>query len=350
MIRGTTQICTAAGLKVLIDEGGTTSLRPDLSVVIPTYNRSDVLLKTLRSYKEQTAANEILEILVVDDGSTDGTPDTVAKLSAAFPFPIRYLRQNHKGPARGRNWAIRESRGSLVLLGDDDIIPCPTMVAEHLAWHEEYPGLSDAVLGFIEWSQQVNPTPFMRWFEKVLFNFDRMPRGLLDEPIVFSGNISFKRDFLLRNGMFDEDFPYAAWEDTELGHRLRKKGLRVFFNRAAVGYHHSRMTVEDLRRRQERVEANRELFRKKIGTTQKPVREGGAGRVALRKMGRAILPLAAPVVRLFDTQLPLPQVVYRTFYFHYILPGVEARVRSSLTRATNRPPGVSPHDRPEPVR
>jgi glycosyltransferase involved in cell wall biosynthesis len=310
---------------------------PKLSIIIPTYNRGDILLKTLEAYKCQTAVNEILEVIVIDDGSTDGTAMCVANYSLTSPFPIRYLCQDHGGPAKGRNYAIRESQGEIILMGDDDIIPSPNLVAEHLVWHKKYPMLSDAVLGRVEWSPDVNPTPFMEWLAQdgVMFCYGHMRKGQLRDPHFYSCNLSVKKDFLCQNGTFDEQFPAAAFEDIELGHRLSKKGLRLFYNPDAVGYHHKKMSVADACQRAEMVENAYELFRTKVPTGEgfNPNPKRSAIRRTLKARVQEILSWVAPVFQLFDTQIPFPWVVYRIFYFYYILP----RVRAKLSTSTRQP-------------
>lgn len=302
----------------------------NFSIVVPTYNRRDILLKTLEAYKNQTAVDGILELIVIDDGSTDGTREAVPKSSLSSPFPIHYLRQEHKGPARGRNYAIRESKGEFVLLGDDDIIPTPSLVAEHLAWHEEYPAPSDAVLGYVAWAREISPTPFMEWLahDGIIFGYGSMRSGQVKGTHFYSCNLSMKRDFMLQNGMFDEEFPAAAFEDIELGYRLTQKGLRLFYNPKAVGYHCKKMSLADVWRRAEMVEKLNPLFLAKTTTDQNPnpFEKLSAMRKARRAVVRAVLPVLSPVLRLFDTQVPLPWVVYRTFYSHYILPKVRTKL------------------------
>lgn len=302
----------------------------NLSIVIPTYNRRDVLLRTLEAYKHQTAVDEILEVIVIDDGSTDGTREAAQRSSLTSPFPIRYLRQEHKGPARGRNYAIRESKGDLILLGDDDIVPTPTLVAEHLAWHQKYPSPSDAVLGYIAWAREVNPTPFMQWLahDGIVFGYSTMHMGQVEGSHFYSCNLSVSRNFMLQNGMFDEEFPAAAFEDIELGLRLTKRGLRLFYNPKAVGYHYKRMSLADVWQRAEMVEKLNPLFLAKTTPDQGPypVEQLNAVRRARRVIVRAVLPLLSPTIRLFDTRVPLPWIVYRTFYSHYILPKVRMKL------------------------
>lgn len=303
-----------------------------LSIVVPTHNRRDKLLRVLDGYNRQTARDRILEVLVVDDGSTDGTREAAQQAAAKLQIPIRHLWQECSGQAAARNHGIREAQGEIVLFGDDDIIPVPIYVEEHLAWHGNYPAPGDAVLGRVLWSPEVNPTPFMRWLEQD--SDSRMHRGLMGDPAFLAGIISLKKDFLLQNGMFDEEFRTYGLEDIELGRRLLKKGLRIFYNPDALGYHYKRVTVADIWRREETVERALPFFRAKIGegAPPDPFENDSSAKKALRKFMRGVLPLASPVLRLFDTQIPLPGIVYQLFYYHYIVPTARAGVRAEMSR------------------
>lgn len=305
----------------------------NLSIIIPTLNRKSKLLLVLDGYNRQTARDQILEVLVVDDGSTDGTREAVLQSANTVQIAVRYLRQEWRGLAAARNHGIREARGAIILFGDDDIIPDAKFVSEHLAWHVRYPALPDAVVGCLTWSPDVNPTPFMEWLEHD--TNDRRSEGLLDDPFLLGGFTSLKREFLIQNGTFDEDFKAYGLEDIELGRRLLKKGMRVFYNPSAVGYHYKRMSVADVWRREELVEKALPLFRAKMGYGEppNPFRNDGSIKKALRKLVRAVLPAAAPVLWLFDTQIPLPSIVYQVFYYHYIVPTARARVRAEIVKA-----------------
>src|SRR5712664_4095363 len=179
-------------------------MAPQLSVIIPTYNRREILLKTLEGYKGQTASDEILELVVVDDGSTDGTGEAVAQSALSSRFPIRLLRQDNRGLATVRNLGIRSAKGELILFGDDDIIPTSALVAEHVAWNKKYPTLSVAILGLVTWSPDVNATPFMEWLglDGPLFGFGRLSPGREVGPAhSYFCNTSVKKRFLLEQGM-----------------------------------------------------------------------------------------------------------------------------------------------------
>jgi glycosyltransferase involved in cell wall biosynthesis len=194
-----------------------------ISVIIPTYNRAEILSKTLRAYSEQTEDGPIFEALVIDDGSKDHTASVVRNWSSHSTLPVRYLWQENRGLAAARNHAIREAKGELLLFGDDDIIPSPKMVAEHLAWHREHPEKDVGVLGLVGWATEVNASPFMKWsgLYGPQFNFGYFKPGMqLDFRHTYFCNTSVKASFLAQHGVFSEEFRQYGWEDLELGYRL----------------------------------------------------------------------------------------------------------------------------------
>src|SRR5436309_2618216 len=101
------------------------SKRPSVSVIIPTYNGTAFVRGALESVWAQTMPP--LEILVVDDASTDGTPSFVASLIAESPVPLRCLQlaQNSGGPARPMNLGIAQARGEFIAILDQDDIWLP---------------------------------------------------------------------------------------------------------------------------------------------------------------------------------------------------------------------------------
>jgi len=213
-----------------------------LIVVIPTYNRKYILEKCLNALFNQTCSKSDYEIIVIDDGSTDGTKEVVASMINSSPCKIRYFEKKHKGPAAARNVGIKNAEGEIILFIGDDIIATPTLLEEHYKWHRQYPDDNVAIVGFVTWSPEIKITPFMKWLENggPQFHFWQIKDKIeIDEPKYFyTANLSLKRKFLLENnGFFVEDFPYAACEDIELGYRLKKIGMILKFNKNATGYH-----------------------------------------------------------------------------------------------------------------
>jgi glycosyltransferase involved in cell wall biosynthesis len=221
-------------------------------VIIPTYNRKDILAECLEALFRQTYSETDWEIIVIDDGSTDGTRRAVEELAASAPVPVTYNSQDHRGPAAARNRGIRLAKGEIVLIIGDDIIASPRLIEEHTAYHREYGEESTSVLGLVTWYEGTDVTPFMRWLDSggPYFHYWQIEgKREVDYRYFYTCNISVKRDFLLENGLFDEDFPSAAWEDIELGYRLERKGHRILYNPAAVAFHHHQLSLDGVCRR-----------------------------------------------------------------------------------------------------
>jgi glycosyltransferase involved in cell wall biosynthesis len=294
-----------------------------LSVVIPTYNRCETLQKAICAHLNQTALENISEIIVVDDGSTDSTKDVVMRLSEASSLSIRYFRQANKGPAAARNVGVREARSELVLFTDDDIIPEPTLTAQHLDWHRRFPDLPIAVLGKVTWAQEVKATPFMKWYgSDALFAYAHfIGRTELDYTDFYTCNLSLKTAFLRRNGVFDEEFKVAAYEDVELAYRLKKAGMRLLYNPNALAYHQQYVSFDDACRRARKAGLAEEVFRQKEAGIYFASRQS----TMLSPLAQRLLPFKKrlhflkkhlalaflPLKSVMDWRLPLPWSVYR---------------------------------------
>lgn len=295
-----------------------------VSVVIPTHNRQDTLQKAIQAYLNQTVPSNLFEILAVDDGSSDGTPRVVAGFIGSGPIGIRYFREEQRGPAAARNLGIRESVGEIILFSDDDIVPARNLVAEHISWHEKYPETCVAVLGYVTWAPEVEATPFMKWYGErgPLFAYAHFAgRTQIDSRFFYSCNVSLKAEFLRNNGTFDEEFTSAAFEDTELGYRLAKRGMRLLYNPFAVGYHYQRFSLEDACRRVQRVVAARRILeRKEAGISllelESPRNSGLTKRLG-KWMAARLVGALTPFRHLLDSRVNLPSFVYRAFLWYY---------------------------------
>ncbi|MEW6680873.1 MAG: glycosyltransferase family A protein [bacterium] len=93
----------------------------DISIVIPTYNRKERLKQCLESIFKQDYLQEDFEIIVIDDGSSDGTEEMLKELSKE-QSNLRYFLQSHKGPAAARNLGIKEARGEIIGFTDNDCV------------------------------------------------------------------------------------------------------------------------------------------------------------------------------------------------------------------------------------
>jgi len=209
--------------------------KPELTVVIPTYNRSAVLKRCLDALTGQTLSADLYEIIVADDGSSDDTRKTVERYVADSPAQVSYLWQSNAGANAARNLAITEAKGRLLLFINDDTIATPTMLAEHLQTHQHYPDEGVAVLGRVTVSPQIPYSMFSKVHLDASYALWRGKKEL-DWRAFYTCNVSVKKRFLEKYGLFEELIRYN--DDVELSERLSHHGLRVIYNPYALGYHY----------------------------------------------------------------------------------------------------------------
>ena len=210
----------------------------ELSVIIPTRNRVEVLTETLERLIGQETELPF-EVFVVDDGSTDSTVMTVRSLAEHARVPVLVLEQGRRGPAAARNKGIAAARGSACLFIGDDTWPRADLVERHGRLHRRRPEPELALLGHVEWAPESRPSPFMDWLNcGIQFDFDQIadPEDVRGSCF-YTANVSAKTAFVLANGGFDEAFRDAAFEDIELGLRLERAGMRLAYDAATVVEH-----------------------------------------------------------------------------------------------------------------
>ena len=219
----------------------------ELSVVVSTLDSPSTLARVLDALERQTVAPA--EVLVAIDAAA---PDREATLAAIGerPYPLGLAEPTLPGAAANRNAGLRAARSELVLFCDDDAVPDPPVVAEHLAWHERHPGPEVAVLGHVRWADGIRVTPFMRWLDQgVLFDYGRIEGIEAGWGRFYTANVSLRRAFVARVGGFDEErFPYP-YEDVEFAYRADRLGLRLLYNRDAVAQHLRAYDLADYERR-----------------------------------------------------------------------------------------------------
>ena len=213
-------------------------MMPSLSIVIPTANRFKELQQTLSALEAQSVQPE--RVVIIDDGS----PSEVVAEEKTFCKKLRL--QTHfldnapqKGPAAARNKGILSSKEDYILFINDDTRPAhTTFLEQHLSFAVKHPGC--CILGRLEWAPETpNTLLFGRWTKRL--PFDVGYEGLTQsERLGFhkfcTANVLVPRTFL-QDCLFDEQFPFAAYEDIELGYRLAQKGYELLYNPEPCVYH-----------------------------------------------------------------------------------------------------------------
>ena len=227
-----------------------------VSVVVPTRNRKEKLLTCLDALMRQTVLPQEFEVVVVDDGSTDGTKEALDARS--FPFALRYLRQEGAGPGAARNLGISRAMGELVLFIGDDIYANPRLLEKHLLAHAVAPSPGVAILGHIDWPESMPQTAVMQYVcgdAALQFAYTLIPDlPSLDHRFFYTSNISLKRQFLEEAAAagvrFDPSFRHAAFEDSEFAFRLIPRGLQIRYDAGARATHDHAMDIESFARRE----------------------------------------------------------------------------------------------------
>ncbi len=220
------------------DERAALSGEPAVSVVIPTFNRLDQLRRTLEGLAAQSGLSDAPQVVVVSDGSTDGTDEFLA--SPGVPLPVTAVRQVNQGPAAARNHGVGVATGDIIVFLDDDVVPAPDLIAAHLRHHAAAGDDGSVVIGPMVTPDGTPLSPWVRWEQDMLYKqYDAMDRGEYGATArqFYTANASVYRRQLLDAGGFDESFRRA--EDVELAYRLADRGLRFTFARDAVVWHHA---------------------------------------------------------------------------------------------------------------
>ncbi|KXB07004.1 hypothetical protein AKJ52_01170 [candidate division MSBL1 archaeon SCGC-AAA382C18] len=219
-----------------------------VSIVIPTYNRRNLLKLCLRSLVQQSYPEKRYEILVIDDGSTDGTLKLLRKLEKKIPN-LFFYRGKGNGPGSARNIGIRKSEGEIVFFTDDDCELPKNWIERFVDFYREHPGVG-GVGGYLEADDKIIKSNIFAEYESYM---SRLNYGLgetqeyiggFETPAGGTGNMSYKREVLKEVGGFDESFPVASGEDADLKMRIILNGHNIAYL-PVKAIHHREYSLKD---------------------------------------------------------------------------------------------------------
>lgn len=197
-----------------------------VSVIIPAYNAEKSLGLCLDSLTAQTYSREHYEIIVVDDGSTDGTGQIARRAG------VGCLHQQNQGPATARNIGAAAATGDIILFTDSDCIPTPHWIEEMVSSFE------DSEIAAVKGAYRTNQKEIVARFAQIEFEerFAILEKaGYTDMVDTYSAG--YRRAIFEKLGGFDTRFPKADNEDTELSYRMAERNLKMIFNPRAIVYH-----------------------------------------------------------------------------------------------------------------
>lgn len=218
------------------------------TIQLCTYNRAQLLERVLDACFEQTA-DGAYEVVLVNDGSTDATPAVIERARERATCPFIVLSQANAGLAKARNAGIALSSGERIVFIDDDVLPLPNFIEEHLRSHGK------------------RPLAIVRGAAINTESFDRLPAPIwhlkdYSANFFWTTNVSVPLRTIRAIGGFNERFAEYGWEDIEVGLRLRFGGVQAVFNPHALAFHYKpRPRSRDVERmlRQARAQARTAL-------------------------------------------------------------------------------------------
>jgi glycosyltransferase involved in cell wall biosynthesis len=263
--------------------GGVSMNGLQFSIITPTFNRAATLERMLRHLLSVEGIHRC-EIIVIDDGSTDGTAATLIGLRRRMPELLRVITLTNGGPARARNAGLHAARYERLLFIDDDVFPRPDMLKQH--WQKLEEGY-DGSQGLLEWHTEIAKTPLIDYIDArgSQFAFDQVERpDDLGGEHIYTGNFAVRRDAVLHAGgfceaLFDRKLAFSAFEDTVLGYALKEHGARLALHRGAVADHLHHMTEPGFLRREYNVGSGVAQLQRQFPEIAKELGLEGMGRL-----------------------------------------------------------------------
>jgi glycosyltransferase involved in cell wall biosynthesis len=278
-----------------------------ISVIIPAYNAEKSIGACLSSLQDQVKKPD--EIIVVDDGSRDGTALAVSSFKE-----VDLIKQTHKGPAAARNAGAKKAKGNILLFTDSDCVPDKNWVSEMAKPFE-----NSEVAG-VQGRYRTEQRGAMARFVQLEIE-DRYDRMRKRKYIDFIGSYSagYLKDVFIKYGGFDESFPMASGEDPEISFKLAKAGHKMVFNeKAVVGHNHVESLGAYLKQKFWRAFWRVHLYRKHISKIAGESYTPQTLKIQIILLGAAFLSiiasvfssqflmiLAATILLLFIATLPL---------------------------------------------
>lgn len=272
--------------------------RPSITIQLCTYNRAALLQRVLQGCFEQSVAE--YEVVLINDGSQDETAAIIEHAQRTAPVRFKAVTHSNRGLARSRNVGIEMASGQRIIFIDDDVLPMPNFVEEHLRTARRHP--RDVVRGGVIMTESFDRLPAPFW----------SPLRDYSANYFWTSNVSVPVETLRRVGGFNENFREYGWEDIDVGLRLRQEGLRSHVNPKALAFHYKPklragrvvgMVAQARAQARTAIELGRlhQTWRVPLATGNEPVQRN------LQRLGKIVLP--AKLTLGYFTQLPPEKIL-----------------------------------------
>jgi glycosyltransferase involved in cell wall biosynthesis len=228
----------------------------EISIIIPTHNRAQILRQTLDHIEKQTIRDR-LEVIVVSDGPDQKTTEMIQHCS--WDFPLHYFAIPKSQQGRARNEGVKKAKGEYVLFIGDDIFLKQNACEIHLNAHSGALQTKDsnlksyiAVLGHTTWDPAVGITPVMDWLEKTgwqfgYFKIKKYTHGFIPKHIqhrfTYASHVSLPSRIAWKYP-FRDDINAYGWEDIEWGLRLQEADIPLYYEPDAKALHHHKIELD----------------------------------------------------------------------------------------------------------
>jgi glycosyltransferase involved in cell wall biosynthesis len=208
-----------------------------ISLVVPTRNRAAQLARCLEHVRELKDPGEPWELIVVDNGSTDGTAQMLRAFAASVAFPVTCAHEPRPGVSRARNTGIARARGDIIVFTDDDCYPAPDFLAQVVQRFREFPPISYLGGRVLLYDRADAPLSTIPYENRVFIE----RRTWLPQRFG-TGNLAVRREVFERIGGFDPMFGpgslIPSGEDVEFIARMAMAGFDGAYDPRPVVYHH----------------------------------------------------------------------------------------------------------------
>ena len=224
-----------------------------VSVVLATHNRKELLKECLKSLFNQTYPKERYEIIVVNDGSTDGTEEVLKKYAKKAPCIFKCFSQENKGPSAARNLGIEHAKGEIICFTDDDCIADERWI-ENLVkefTNEKVGGVGGEIVAY-------NPKTSVE-------KYARMDQeSAIRNSFLITCNAAYRKDVLESVNGFDGNLRYGG-DDIDVGIKVKLMGYELKYAPDAIVYHKHRTTLNDLIKQRYNYGVGEAILSKKYG-------------------------------------------------------------------------------------